>query len=432
MLPRGFILILILMAFGPNALGQVNLVETPRPGDLARYRVDLAVNGRLLVTQEGKPQEVSLTAKAQHRFTEKIIAVAGGLPARSVRYFEEATAAATIGSDKDEHKLPADRRLFLAARTADGSFCFSPSGPVTREELDLVAEHFDPHCLPGLLPGKAVNIGDAWAIGNAAAQTAGLFDSLVKNSLAGKFTELKDGVATFTITGTMDGVENGSKVSLTVNSEGKFSVAAGLITELLWRQKDDREVGPVSPSSKVEAIAVVKRERIAEEPKEIAAAPLGEPTVQNALLRFADAKGRYRFEYPRNWHITTETDEHLVLRLLDRGEFTAQATITAWRRAEPGEHASVEEFKKAIADSPGWKSERVFDDGEVAVGGGRWLYRLVAEGKMAEQPAVQGFHMLAGPRGHQVAVTFAMKPEKVKALAGRDLSLLKAIEFDSK
>jgi len=51
---------------------------------------------------------------------------------------------------------------------------------------------------------------------------------------------------------------------------------------------------------------------------------------------------------------------------------------------------------------------------------------------MEAQPAVQLFHMLAGPQGDQVAVTFAMKPEKVKALGARDLGLVKAIEFGTK
>ncbi|HXD87019.1 MAG TPA: hypothetical protein VN641_11025 [Urbifossiella sp.] len=432
MLHRGSLVLIVCAVVGSTAAAQVNLAETPQAGDLARYQIELSVHGKLFVSQEGKPQEVALTAKAKHRFVEKTLAAADGMPARSIRLFDDATASALVGTDKDDHRLPADRKLFIAARTADGLFCFALAGAVTREELDLVSEHFDPHCLPGLLPGKAVKVGNTWAVGNAAAQAAGLFDSLIKNSLTGKLTDVKDGVATFAITGSMEGIENGAKVTLTIDAVGRFQVATGRIVALTWKQTDDREQGPASPASKLEAVVVLQREKLAEEPKELAAAPIGEPSARQTMLHFADSKGRYRFEYPRQWHITGQTDDHLVLRLLDRGEFVAQATITAWKKAEAGQHATVEEFKKAVSESPGWVPERVLEDAEVPLGGGRWLYRLSAEGKMAEQPAVQAFHMLAGPRGDQVAVTIAMKPEKVKALGARGLDLIKAIEFDAK
>lgn len=430
--------LLLLLALGSHASAQpVNLTESPKPGDCSRYVVELNVSGHLIVTQDGKKLEIKLDAKARHAFAERTLAVADGLPLRSARHFEEAAASAVVGSDKEDHALPADRRLFVAARTTDGLFCFSPAGPVSREELDLVAEHFDPHSLAGLLPGKAVSVNDTWAVGNAAVQTACLFDGLIKNSLVGKLVDVKDGIATFAVTGTAEGIENGAKVRLSVTATGKFHLATSRVIEVVWRQSDEREQGPASPASKLEASVVLKREVLAQAPKDLvdaalAGVPMGEPPATATHLRYADPKGRYQFVYPREWHITGQTDNHLVLRLLDRGELQAQATITAWKKAEPGKHATVEEFKKAVGDSPGWLPTRVLEDGEVPIDGGRWLYRLTAEGKMEEQPALQGFHMLAGPQGDQVAVTFALKPEKVKALGNRDLGLVKAIEFGKK
>ena len=427
---RSALLVVLFLGLGSRAAAQpVNLIETPKPGDCSRYVIELNVNGNLIVTQDGKKQEIKLDAKARHAFAEKTLAVADGLPLRSARYFDSAAASAVVGSDKDDHALPADRKLFIASRTAEGLFCYCPAGPVSREELDLVAEHFDPHCLAGLLPGKAVAVGDTWAVGNEATQTACLFDSLIKNALTGKLTSVNDGIAVFAITGTAEGIENGAKVTLSVNATGKCHLATSRVIEVVWKQSDDREQGPASPASKLEATVVLKREVLAAAPKELEAVPMEEPPASATLLRFSDPKGRYEFVYPREWHITGQTDDHLVLRLLDRGELVSQATITAWKKAEPGQHATVEEFKKAVGDSPGWRPTRVLEEAEIPLDGGRWLYRLAAEGTMEQQPAVQGFHMLAGPKGDQVAVTFAMKPEKVKALGNRDLTLVKAITF---
>jgi hypothetical protein len=172
-------------------------------------------------------------------------------------------------------------------------------------------------------------------------------------------------------------------------------------------------------------------------PKELAdaaliAVPKGEVPVAMTLLRHAESKGRYTLVYPRDWHITGQTDDHLILRLLDKGEFIAQATVVAWRKAEPGKHTPADEFKKAVSNVAGWTATRVLEDAEVPMTGGRWLYRIVAEGKIDDLPMVQSFHLLAGPQGDQVAITFAMKPDKLKAVGTRDRELVNALGFPLK
>ena len=429
--------LLALLALAPAARAQVTLAEAPAAGDCARYTVELDLTGKLIVTQEGAQQAIALAAKARHAFAERTLATADGLPARSARHYESAAASAVVGGEKSDRALPADRALVVAVRNSDGPFCFSPAGPLTRDELDLVTEHFNPQCLAGLLPGKAVNVGDAWDVGPAAAQAACLFDGLVKNDLKGKLTAAANGQATFTIEGTAEGIENGAKVTLTVAATGTFDTAKKCVTELAWKQKDARELGPVAPASQVEATVTLKREPLAQPSKELAdaalaAVPKGEIPAALTLLRHADPKGRYTVVYPRDWHITGQTDQHLILRLLDKGEFIAQATVVAWKKADAGKHTPADEFKRAVGGAPGWVASRVLEDTEATAPDGRWLLRIVAEGKMDDLPVVQSFHLIAGPQGDQAAVTFAMKPDKVKAVGARDRELVNAVTFPQK
>jgi hypothetical protein len=339
-----------------------------------------------------------------------------------------------VDIEKVARSLPADRRLVVAVRGADGTLCFCPAGPLTRDELDLVTEHFNPQCLAGLLPGKPVNVGDTWAVSPSAAQTACAFGALLKNDLTGKLTASAGGAATFTIVGTAEGIEHGAKVALTVTATGTFDLAAKRVTALTWKQKDEREQGPVSPASQIEATVTLKREPLAEPPKELsdaalATVPKGEVPPAMLLLRYADPKARYSLVYPRDWHVTGQTDQHLILRLLDKGEFIAQATVLAWKKAEPGKHTSADEFKKAAAATPGWSAGRVLEDAETTAPGGRWLYRVVAEGKMDDQPVVQSFAIVADARGNQAALTVATRPEKAKAVGARGKELLNALTF---
>jgi hypothetical protein len=437
---RSIAIVAVMLLAAPALAQPVNLAEMVVAGDRAKFTLDLDLKGELIFaadTKDEKQASLPLRAQARHAFAERVFVVADGLACSSARLYAEAAATATVGGDRVARSLSAERRLVVARRAADGLLCFAPAGPLSREELDLVTEHFNPQCLAGLLPGKVVNVGDTWTIGPTAAETACLFDALIKAQLTGKLTAVKDGIATFAIEGTAEGIENGAKAAVTISATGTFDVNVGRVTELKWTQKDEREQGPVSPASKIEATIVLNREALAELPKELAddmlaKVPAGAVPAAMTDIRYADPAGRYTIFHSRDWHVTGQTDTHLVLRLLDRGELVAQATVTAWRKAEPGKHTSADEFKKALDEVPGWKQEKVLAEGEVPAGEGRWLYRVTAEGKADSQPVVQTFYLLAGPRGDQVAVTVTTAPDKVKALGTRDTRFVKAIEFGKK
>ncbi len=425
--------VLILLASSPAAVAQsVDLAEMPKAGDCSRYRLELNLTGHLTVAQENGKEQLRIEARARHAFAERILAVADGLPSKSARHYSEASASTAVSGDHFDRTLPPDRRLIATQRGADGLVCYSPAGPLTRDELDLVTEHFDPQCLSGLLPGRAVQIGDTWPIADSAAHAASLLDSLVKNGLTGKLTAIAAGTAAFAIEGSVEGIENGAKATIAVSATGKYDLANKRVVELTWKQTDDREAGPVSPASKVEAVVTLKREPLGAVPKElgdaaIASIPRGDPPPAMTLLYHVDSKNRYHFDYSRDWHITAETDPHLVLRLLDRKALAVQATITLWKKAEPGKHATADDLKKAIAEAPGWAADEVLDDDEVPIDSGRWLYRYSVAGRIREVPVVQRFHLLAGPQGDQVVVTVTLPPEQARAIGTRDLELVKSI-----
>lgn len=425
--------VLALLALSPPATAQtVTLAETPRPGDAARYTLDLQLAGELVLTENGAKQPVRVTAAAKHRFADATLAVAENLPARSVRVYADATASATVGGDKSDRALPADRRVVVAHRNPDGLFGYCPAGPVTRDELDLVTEHFDPHCLPGLLPGKAVAVGESWPVADAAAQAAGLLDGLTKNTLRGTLSGAADGKATVAIAGTIEGVEHGAKVVLAVDATGTFDVAAGRIVALAWKQTDDRAAGPVTPAAKVTATITLAREPLGAAPPELAADALATipaaPPAGAGRLRHA-GPGGYDLTHPRDWHVTGQTDTHLVLRLIDGGEFVAQATVSPWAKAAPGTHTPADDFKKAASTAPGWVPARVTADGEVPAAAGHWAYGLAAEGRAQDVPVVRAAYLVAGPRGDQAVITVVTPADRAKLLAGRDAALAAGLSF---
>jgi hypothetical protein len=183
---------------------------------------------------------------------------------------------------------------------------------------------------------------------------------------------------------------------------------------------------------------MLKREWLAQPPAElgdavVSAIPAGdEPPATLKHLVYRDPKGRYQLLHRRDWHFVGQTDHHLVMRLLDRGDFVAQATLTHWENVGPGKHMSPEEFEKLAAGGANWKVEQVTDRTPVPTDTDRWAFRISARGELDGSPVVQNFYVVAGPNGDQMIVTLTMRPAGAGRLGTRDLELVNAIDFPKK
>jgi len=435
MLRRLLVLPLLLAMASPALAQTVKLGEAVRPGDHFRYELQLTVDGKLKLERDGKVQAMTMKGDATHKFAERIEAAdTGGAGGKAVRYYDVARSSSTVAGDTNKRELANDRRLTVAVRTETDTLHVCPNGPFTREELELVAEHFDTLAIPALLPNKELKAGESWAVANEAAQHACQFDGLVKNDIKGSLIDVKDGVATFKIEGQAEGVELGATARVTVSATGTFDVARGRITGLVWEQTDDRNLGPASPAMEVKATARVVRIPLAEEPKELSAearakVPADKIPTEMTLLRLTDSDGKYSLTYPRGWSVVGQTGGHTVLRLVEMGTFLSQATITPWKQVDKGQHSAPADFKAALAKIPGWQPSEVLADAEMPTTDGRWVYKFSAKGKQDSADVVQTFYLLAGPNGQQVAVTFLSEPAKAAKVSDREAELLKGIGF---
>src|SRR5262249_52843267 len=147
------------------------LSETPKAGECFRYHIEMTLAGELHIRQNGKIVPIKLEASATHEFPERILVPgAGGLVLKTARFYDKAQAAINAGGEKSERSLRADRRLSVAQRHKEQSSVYSPAGPLTREELDLIAEDFDTLSILGVLPAKPVAVDETWNVPNSVVQ----------------------------------------------------------------------------------------------------------------------------------------------------------------------------------------------------------------------------------------------------------------------
>lgn len=413
------------------------LTDPAKPGDCYRYDVSLSLKGDLRVHRDGKLVAIPLTASARHQFVERVLDVDKNLPKKVARYYDIARFRLNMDGNVTDKTLRDDRRLTVAQRHNDQFLCYSPSGPFLRDELEVAGEHFDTMTVTGLLPETDVKIGDTWRLPNHVVQALCQFEGLITNELSGKLDEVKDGFADMTISGKATGIELGALCKLDITAKVRYELLPKRLVGLEWVQKDERDQGPVSPASSITATTVVQRS-VVSQPKELSDAALEsvpkgfEPPIALTLVYQSDARGRYDVALTREWRMVAQTENHLVFRLLERGDLIAQVALTAWSKAEPGKHLSPDEFKQALAEAPGWVLEEILEASEVPADNNRWMYRISARGTMEDVKVVQHFYLIAAPTGEQVVATFTMKPNQVAKLGTRDLTLLGAIGFPPK
>jgi hypothetical protein len=415
-----------------------SLTETPKAGDCFRIHLEMTLSGEIHLQGEAKPSSLPLHARAEHDFPERILAIsAKGLPEKSARVYETAQAVITVGGDRTERTLRSDRRLQVALRHNDQLLTYSPAGPLTREELSLTGEHFDTLSLTGLLPQKEVEVGATWKVPDGVAQALCNFEGLTAQDFICKLDKVEDQIAHVSVKGSASGIDLGAMVKLSVEADYDYYLSQHRLTALVWKQKDERDSGPASPASTEESTTKLTRATI-EQPSRLSdvalvSVPDGfDPPPQMIQLYYCDPKSRFDLVFAREWQIVSQTNEHVVMRMLDRGDFVAQVTITPWSSARPGEHLSGEAFQEQMAKVPGWEQTDVLQAGEAPSDGGRWIYRISALGQLEGVKVMQNFYLVAGPGGEQVVLAFTMTQAQAEKLAARDLALAGSIDFPAK
>jgi hypothetical protein len=433
--------VLLLVGAGLAAAQTYPLAEPVQADDCCTYHLAMTLSGELKVNRDGKPVPLELTAAATHDFTERVLAVGKtGLAEKTARVYDNARATIRAGDEPSERILRKERRLVVAQRHGDQYLVYSPAGPLTREELELTGEHFDTLTLAGLLPGKAVAVGDTWKVNNAVAQALCNFEGLTEQTLTCKLEEVKDNVARVAVSGTATGIDLGAMVKLNVEGNYRFHLGTKHLTDLEWRQKDDRDQGPASPATSVQTTTKLTRAALDQPPEclgdvKLVSIPSGfDVPPPLVALEYRDPQGRFELTLGRDWQAVSRNDEHVVLRLMEQGDFVAQVTITPWTPDPSGKHLSPDEFKEAMARTPGWEMEQELQVGEVPLpkDDNRWIYRVSALGKMDGLAVMQNFYLVAAPGGKQVVLLFTLTPKKAQKLAERDLSMACSIDFPGK
>lgn len=437
---RGTLRLAALVAWGlVGAWGTASCLAAEPPQVLLRAstaidtvdQVDLSleVGGDLRVTDAGKTRSLPMSVVAKQTFLERRI-TAPAERLRALRHYEAADVTIKIDSDSSQPTLRDDRRLVCVDVADDRPTLFSPYGPLTRDEFDLVAVQGNTLLLDRLLPDRPVAVGDSWT--HAPALVAGLLalDAVSQADVTSKLQQLDDAAARCELTGTVQGAIGGVATEIEVMARYRFDRAAGRVNWFALLIKEKRSIGHAAPGLDVTARLLIERRpgNLVPALADAAVADLNlEPGPEKQLLLYEARQTGFRFLYDARWQIAFDQSDVVALRLIDRGDLIAQCNISPVRSTS--ETPTLAEFQADVKRSLDKHFGQFIKASESTTAQGYQLLRVSVSGIVAELPIEWHYYLLSAPSGQRAAFAFTVESELIERLAGGDEALISTVEF---
>lgn len=324
-------LFLAVLARSATAQEAVTLSEQFRPEHATKVEVQVKLTGKLTLpsTQKNKePQLIPITGTSKLVYEERLLnpdadelADDKGL-LKTVRAYRTVSFERTVGEAKQDAGIrPSVRRMVLiksGARKAP----FSPDGPLTWGEIDVVrTDVFTPVLVPGLLPPNAVRPGQSWKASAAAVSELTDMEKIEDGAITVEFVGVaklnERRLARLKLSGTIRGVNEDGPNRQKIDGTAYFDLDSNVLTYLSVKGTHELLDGKAQTVGVVEGQFTMTRAPIAKVPADISDASLRDlelkRTADNTLLLYDNADLGVRFLHARGWRVGAVQGQQVTL-----------------------------------------------------------------------------------------------------------------------
>lgn len=419
----------------------VRLKETVGPEATTAARIDLKASGLYrpplppdAMTAEAKmPKPLSVEIETRIVYRERLLP---GPQRRAVRWVRQAASAINGEIRPVAHKLRPELALLIAERReSDGAVVVvSPSGSLTRGELELVEGLGDTLCLGDLLPDGPVKRGDSWPVRKSALWAITGYDAIASNTLQATVDSIADDLVMVAIRGDVKGSVLGAEGSMTCEGRLTFDRRGGLVVGLELNRTESRVPGAVEAGLDLKSTLTVRRGG-AEATPELSDAALAqlspEHTPARLLLQLIAPDGRYNLLHDRTWHTYWDDRKLVVLKRYQGGRVDAQCNLIYGPPAAKGKHQDVKSFEEDVRRALGARFGNVIGGGEVdGDPEGGYRYKLGIQGRQDELGLVWYYYLIASPRGEQLLATFTLAASDAAAFGEADEAMIGTLQWN--
>jgi hypothetical protein len=262
------------------------------------------------------PKPLALDVKSRLNFSERILngdqadPFKGGRTTarpKAVRWVHQAASAINGDIRPTAGVLRPELSLLIAERSTEGTvMVVSPSGPMTRSELELVQGLGDPLVLGDLLPRGAVARGAGWKLPNSAIFALTDYDEVNSSTLEAELEQFDESTARIRLKGEVNGSARGGAGRITTEGIATFDRRTGLVDRLELNRVENRQPGPIEAGLEVKSTLTVRRRPAPLAPELADSALVNLPldtSPARQLLQLIGAEGKYNLLHDRFWHL---------------------------------------------------------------------------------------------------------------------------------
>jgi len=418
----------------PAAAETVDLTAGDAVDSHQQVRVIVEVEGKLKVNPDGKEvQHVPIKATAELVYVERALASSkAGSGGRAARHYAKAEAQIRLRETDLTNDLRPERRLIVLDAQAGEPAQFSPLGPLTREELELIEVPASGISLTALLPGKSIATGSSWKLSDQVVARLFNLEAVNQQTIECKLDSVKDGLAIVSLEGTVTGAVGGVSSDLEVKGKLNFDLKKRAVTWLTLAIQEKRAIGHAQPG-----FEVVTRLRMVAAPcaavPEVSNQALKElPTTAEGgqtLIELTSDKAGLQLVHDRRWGVMLERHDATILRLVDRGDLIAQCNISRLPAFTKGEALTLEGFQNDVKQALGKNFGEVVEAAQEAGEGGLVVQRITVSGTAGELPIQWTYYHLSDDKGHRASLVFTIEGKLVERFAQIDRELVSGFRF---
>jgi hypothetical protein len=322
-----FVLSLLLLALlgGPLAAQETTLTEPFKPGHTTKVEVRVKLTGKLALPSTAKdkqPQLVTVVGTSKLTYEERLLQPDDAEHLKTVRAYREVEFERTVGEAKQDAGVRPSVRRMVILKSGERKAPFSPDGPLTWGEIDVVrTDVFCPALIPGLLPPNRVKPGQSWKASAAAVAELTDMEKVEEGAVTVEFVGLTKvsgkPLARLKLTGTVRGVNEDGPNRQKIDGTAYFDLDASILTYLSVRGTHELLDGKGQTVGVIEGQFAMTRSPVSQMPADLSDASLRDlelkPNSENTLLLYDNQDLGVRFLYPRGWRVGAVQGKQLTL-----------------------------------------------------------------------------------------------------------------------
>lgn len=433
-LPRwraGLVILFTACLTTAQAAESYDLTSAMKSGYAQAVRTAVEVKGDLKLNSDGKDVlTVPMLAQADLQYAERFLAIKAGGSLRAARHYEKAEATIQIKNTELKQNLREERRLLVAQYRGEEAVLFSPLGPLTREELELVDGPGASSVLSAILPGKKVAIGQEWKLTNQTlARLLGL-EAVSEQKIIAKLTKVEGSLAILTLDGKVTGAVGGVSSEIDLHGKANFDLKKRAVTWLALQYQENRSVGHAQPGYEATIRVRTVVEPAATAPQLADAAltrlPL-EAKAGQTLIEFRAEKAGIDLSHDRRWRVMVDRIDVAILRLIDRGELIAQCNISRLPPLPKDQPLTLTAFQKSVETTLAKNSGQVLEAAQERGHDGGKILRVSVAGSAAEIPIQWFYYHLTDAQGRRASVVVTLEEKLLERFPGIDRELISGL-----